>query len=140
MELWVMRDDGSERAQLSTTGVSGHFLLWMEDNDRVVFESAHPDGPRLYSASVSTGEVVRFTDVAGSSDMTSSPDGSMILGLVDHRSLWVTPSAGGESVKVFELDRSDGRMDYPRWSPYGKRVMFDRSQPGGGDIWVVDGL
>jgi TolB protein len=140
MELWVMRDDGSRKAQLSTTGVSGHFLLWMNDNDRVVFESPGPDGPQLHVVSASTGEVTPFTDVAGSGDMTRSPDGSLILGLVDHRSLWVTPAAGGAPEQVFELDEGGFLMDYPRWSPFGKRVMFDRYRPGGGDIRVVDGL
>ena len=39
-----------------------------------------------------------------------------------------------------EFPDADARIDYPVWSPDGRWVLFDRFQPQGGDVWVMDGL
>ena len=54
-----------------------------------------------------------------------------------HKILWVTPVNGPAPQKVFEFSEPDARIDYPVWSPDGKWVLFDRFQPQGGDIWVM---
>ena len=41
---------------------------------------------------------------------------------------------------VFGFEDADVRIDYPVWSPDGRRVLFDRAAPHGGDLWLLDGI
>lgn len=47
---------------------------------------------------------------------------------------------GGDPEPVFEFPEAEARIDYPTWSPDGRWVLFDRFQPEGGDIWVLEDL
>ena len=135
LELWLMKSDGDNKRQLSETGASGHFVLWLDD-DRILFGTPHG----VHMATVSSGEVNKFVDVAGGSHMSRSPDGSLILDVTGHKTMWLTPVDGSPPIKLFEYADSDDRIDYPRWSPDGRTIIFDRVKPSGGDIWVLEGL
>ena len=69
--------------------------------------------------------------------MSLSPDGTRILDVIGHNTLWVSPSGGGEPRPVFHFEDPGVRIDYPSWSPDGTLVLFDRFRPEGGDIWVL---
>jgi Tol biopolymer transport system component len=138
-ELWVMRSNGTEHRQLSNIGISGHFLLWL-DEDRIVFNSPGSAGSRVHMATLSTGEVSEFVNVRGGSHMSKSPDGSHILDVVGHKTLWLTPIDGSDPIRLFEFEDRDERIDYPRFSPDGRKIIFDRVKPSGGDIWILEGL
>jgi Tol biopolymer transport system component len=58
----------------------------------------------------------------------------------DHRTLWAYPVDGGAQRRVFGFDDADVRIDYPVWSPDGRWVLFDRAEPHGGDLWLLDGI
>ena len=59
------------------------------------------------------------------------------MDVLGHRVLWVTPVLGGEPVQAFAFADSSVRIDYPVWSPDGRWVLFDRTHPEGGDVWVL---
>ena len=81
---------------------------------------------------------IELPEVAGGSHMSISPDGSRVMDVLAHKTLWVSPLAGGSPEKVFEFDDPDVRIDYPVWSPDGRWVLFDRFRPQGGDIWMME--
>jgi Tol biopolymer transport system component len=116
----------------------GHFLRWSNDGRRIIFRS--PTGPKARTMSVSTdgGDAVPTAEVIGGSHMSLSPDQSMIMDVVGHRVLWVSPLGGGAPRRVFELDDADSRIDYPVWSPDGRWILFDRFTPHSGDVWMVE--
>jgi Tol biopolymer transport system component len=139
MELWVMGHDGREKRQVTTMGVGGHFLMWLYDSDRIVFNSPSREGSRVLIASVSDGSFEEIS-IKGGSHMSKSPDERIFMDVTGHKTLWASPIGGGEIVKIFEFDDPDYRIDYPRWSPDGRNVMFDLVTPRGGDIWVIEGM
>ena len=72
--------------------------------------------------------------------MSLSPDYSMVMDVIGHKTLYVSPVRSGKPEKVFEFDDADVRIDYPVWSPAGEWVLFDRFRPQGGDIWMMENI
>jgi eukaryotic-like serine/threonine-protein kinase len=141
MEVWVMKSDGSEQRQLTKLGVTGHFLRWSHDGKNVIFRCPCGGKPRTYQAPRDGSDPVPLNDeIVGGSHMSFSPDYSLLMDVVGHKTLSVSPVATGESVKVYEFPDGETRIDYPVWSPDGKWVLFDRFRPQGGDIWMIQNL
>lgn len=133
-----MNADGSEPRQLAHVGVMGHFMRWTRDGESVIFKCPCGGKPQVLRVGLSGGEPQPFSEVAGASHMSFSPDYSMIMDVVGHKVLWASPLQSGKPQKVFEFHDPDIRIDYPQWSPDGKWVLFDRFRPEGGDIWMME--
>jgi len=136
-EVWVMGADGSDPRSLTRIGVGGHFLRWSRDGRYVLF---HASGRGLHRVPLEGGEPEPLARISGGAHISLSPDEGRLMDVLGHRTLWVSPLAGGEPERVYEFADPDVRIDYPVWSPDGRWVLFDRFRPQGGDIWVRDGL
>jgi len=138
LEVWIMNADGSAVRELTTVGVLGHFLHWSHDGQYIYFRC--PTGPKARTMIVPAdgGDPRETAEVIGGSHMSFSPDESMIMDVVGHRTLWLSPLRGGVPHKIFEFDDGDSRIDYPVWSPDGRWILFDRFVPHGGDVWMVE--
>ena len=138
LEVWVMKSDGSEQRQLSKMGVSGHFQRWSRDGTNVVFRCPCGGKPQTYQVPLSGNDPLPLnSEIVGGSHLSFSPDYSLIMDVVGHKTLWVSPVSTGKAVKVYEFPDGESRIDYPVWSPDGKWVLFDRFRPQGGDIWMI---
>ncbi len=140
LEVWVMSDDGAGPRQLTRVGVTGHFLRWTKDGRAVVFRCPGGGKPESMTVPLDGGEPRALPEVAGGSHMSFSPDAASILDVVGHKTLWVSPLAGGRPAQVFAFDEPEVRIDYPVWSPDGRSVLFDRFRPQGAAIWLLAGL
>ncbi len=141
LEVWVMNADGSGQRQLSKLGVGGHFLRWSRDGKGVFFRCPCGGKPQTYEAPLDGGDPVPLNpEIAGGSHMSFSPNFSLIMDVVGHKVMWVSPATAGKPAKVYEFADGVSRIDYPVWSPDGKWVLFDRFRPEGGDIWVIENL
>jgi Tol biopolymer transport system component len=136
LEVWVAGADGSGPRQLTNVGISGHFLRWTDKSDAVIFRCTCGGKPATLAVPAIGGEPMPFADMAGGAHISFSPDRSRIMDVVGHKVLWVSAVKGGRQ-KVFEFPDPDARIDYPVWSPDGKWVLFDRTHPQGGNIWVL---
>ena len=139
LEVWVMGAGGEDPRRLTDVGVLGHYLLWTADGRFVVFRC--PSGKlRTLKVPFEGGEPEEMPEIAGGAHMSFSPDQTRIVDVVGHKTLWVSPLTGGAPEKVFEFDDPESRIDYPRWSPDGRWVLFDRFRPSGGDVWMMEGF
>lgn len=138
LEVWVMDAQGGEARALTSVGVGGHFLRWTRDGNGVLFRC--PSRGEALVAPAGGGDPRPLPEVAGGAHMSLSPDGSRILDVVAHKTLWVSPLSGGAPEPVFAFDDPDARIDYPVWSPDGASVLFDRFRPQGGDMWLMEGV
>lgn len=87
-------------------------------------------------------DMFRFQRV---SDPQISPDGRTVVwaqGEVDLKanrvrtSLWLAPADGsGPPRRLTNAEKSDS---HPRWSPDGKRILFESSRSGSLQLWVID--
>jgi eukaryotic-like serine/threonine-protein kinase len=138
LEVWVMNADGSGARALTRVGVTGHFMRWTRDGDAIVFRCPCGGKPQTLRVGLDGGEPQPVGNVAGGSHSSFSPDFSLVMDVVGHKTLWVSPLRSGKPGPVFEFDDADSRIDYPVWSPDGRFVLFDRFQPQGGDIWLME--
>ena len=139
-ELWVMNADGTNQRQLTNTGIGGHFMRWSVDKNSIIFISPYDDISGTVQVSLTGGDPEYFSDIRGGAHISFSPNHSMIMDVIGHKSLWVSPVESGDPEKVFEFEDSENRIDYPVWSPDGNWILFDRVKPQGGDIWVIENL
>ncbi|MBY0230608.1 MAG: S9 family peptidase [Gemmataceae bacterium] len=49
--------------------------------------------------------------------------------------LWIAPAGEGEAKQLTTGDKKDGR---PRWSPDGKRLLFQSNRSGSQQLWVIE--
>jgi hypothetical protein len=47
---------------------------------------------------------------------------------------------GAEPYEVYQFPDPDVRIDYPRWSRDGRRVVVGRAAPRGADLWTLAGF
>ena len=139
-EVWIMNADGTNQRQLTNTGVGGHFMRWSMDKDFIIFISPYDDISGAVQVSLSGGDPKFFSDIRGGAHISFSPNHSLIMDVIGHKSLWVSPVESGDPEKVFGFEDSEIRIDYPVWSPNGNWILFDRVKPQGGDIWVIKNL
>jgi Tol biopolymer transport system component len=139
-EVWVMNADGSGQRRVGSTGAGGHFIRWTRDGRGVVYRAESGTQTRIVRVDVEQGTVTPMPEIASGAHMSWSPDQSIILDVRGHRTLWAYPVDGSPPRRVFEFTNPDVRIDYPVWSPDGRRVLFDRAAPHGGDVWLLDGI
>ncbi|HYI11764.1 MAG TPA: protein kinase [Thermoanaerobaculia bacterium] len=136
MEVFVMNAGGTGVRQLTTCGVSGHFLRWSADGTRVYFRC--PSARASMTVPLTGGEPEPTAEVIGGAHMSLAPGDTRIMDVLNHRTLWCSPLQDGTPRKVFEFEDPESRIDYPVWSPDGQSILFDRFQPHGGDVWGVE--
>ena len=115
-------------------------MCFSPDSRSLIHRGGGSGPSQILSQPLDGGEPVRLPDVSSGYHLSFSPDRTLILDAIGHKSMWVHPLNGGAPRKVFEFDDPDIRIDYPLWSPDGRWVLFDRVAPQGGDIWMLDGI
>ncbi len=139
-EPWVMKQDGSGIRPMASMYISGHFLRWSPDGKNVIFPSPDEHMGGLWSVPITGGTPEFYIEPAGGGHISFSPDFSLIMDVIDHKTLWATPLDGSEPYSVFEFEDPEVRIDYPVWSPDGNYVLFDHYRPSGGNIWIAEGF
>jgi Tol biopolymer transport system component len=139
LEVWVMNSDGSGPRQVTKIGVGGYFMRWSRDSRSIFFRCPCGGKAQTHQVSLDANDSVALSsEISGGSHMSFSPDYSLIMDVVGHKTVWVSPAASGKPTKVYEFPDGESRIDYPVWSPDGKWVLFDRFRPQGGDIWTLE--
>jgi Tol biopolymer transport system component len=138
LELWLIDRQGGAARQLTRSGVAGHFVRWAPAGNALYFRGLSGRGLRVMLIPLVGAEARELPEISGGGHLSLSPDHARIMDVVDHRVMWVSPIAGGEPQRVFEFPDPTVRIDYPVWSPDGQWVLFDRVQPRGGDIWMLE--
>jgi Tol biopolymer transport system component len=139
-EVWVMGADGSSPRQVASVGCWGHFVVWTADSRAVVFRGERDRQMQIYRAEVDGGALTPLPEVHSGGHMSFSPSQALIMDVRNHKVLWAHPVDGGRPYLVYQFPDPDVRIDYPRWAPDGRSVIFDRAAPRGADLWTLEGF
>lgn len=135
LEVWTMNPEGGEQRPVSDLRAGGHFINWSADGQSVVFRAETGTKIETVQVRVSDGTAMRLRDVSSGGHISWSANRKYMVDVKGHRTLFAYPLFG-EPVKLFEFPEADARIDYPRLSPDGRWLLFDRAAPQGGDIWI----
>src|SRR5262245_6322117 len=91
---------------------------------------------------IEVDDLFRFKRIA---DPQLGPDGKSVVyalttvdlaGNKTSTSLWLAPTdKGGEPRQLTSSPKSDR---HPRWSPDGRRILFESSRSGTNQLWIID--
>ncbi|MCI0463267.1 MAG: S9 family peptidase [Gemmataceae bacterium] len=90
---------------------------------------------------IQVDDLFRFQRLA---DPQVSPDGKTVAYVVTtvdftgHRTsstIWLAPTTGGAPRPLTNTTKKDR---HPRWSPDGKRILFESNRSGENQLWVID--
>jgi hypothetical protein len=105
-----------------------------------VFRGESERQMQIYRVDIESGDLTPLPPVMSGGHMSFSPSQSLIMDVTSHKALWAHPIDGRRPYRVYQFADPDVRIDYPRWSPDGRWIMFDRVAPRGGDLWALEGF
>jgi dipeptidyl aminopeptidase/acylaminoacyl peptidase len=138
-QIWLMRADGSDQAQLTFASESSRSPSFSPDGSTIVFSRAGSSGSRIWTMNADgSGTPQQLTSGAASfddSDPSYSPDGQRIV--------FARFGGGNSDIVVMNADGSNQQplmpttpFDVsPTFSPDGTKIAYVR---GSGDIFLAD--
>jgi len=142
-KLWLMDDDGSDPAALTSSGAENVNLpgrAWCSGNDRIVFASdVESVNDEVFSIASDGTAVQRVTETDSLNwEPSWSPDCSQIVFQSDRSGnwdIWRMMADGSSPVQLTDHSADDWE---PNWSPDGATIVFQSDRSGNWDIWTMD--
>ncbi len=118
------------RARYAATG----HLVWAEPTGRLLASAFDPKRLELTGPTITLAEEVSGATADGVAQFEVTDGGALIYVPAQPRQLVVVDRAG-RTVTVFD---PPGVYHSPRYSPDGRQIAVDISEPSGRDIWVIN--
>ena len=137
-DVWVVRPDGTDLRQLTTSPALEHTPVWSRDGTRIAYWSQDtPTAPSSLIVADADGSdaLAIATDAAGRTpwSMDWSPDGSAIAyslstdALPDEERIFTAQTDGGGTTQVGDPALNAWK---PEWSPDGTSIAFSANRAG----------
>ena len=134
--IGVMRIDGTERTQVTTSSGRHRTHRWDPDGERLAFVGEEDGESVVRVATIEDSESVLLTAVPGDEVGDWSRDGKSVAFAVrkgDAQGIYVRNPDGVNEFRVTDTP------DYaPVWSPDSRRVAFMSTRDGNPEIYVMD--
>jgi Tol biopolymer transport system component len=125
---------------LTALGAAADYPSWSPDGKQIVFQLQRGSIRELWIVPSEGGEARPLTkDLEDSHPSWSPTDPDTILFLRDHRHLALVSVATGKVRILPGTPEGSGLLDYPSWSPDGKKIYYTVSRKTG-DIYLLEGF
>ena len=139
-EIYTMDSDGGNQTRLTFNGTSDAFPAWSPNGQQIAFHSDRDGNSEVYVMDAD-GQNLRNLTRHPASDVWPdwSPDGTQIA--------FDSGRGGNATADIFVMDTNGGnvrqvtRMGFasrPKWSPNGKRILFEAVTDSGREVYMVD--
>jgi hypothetical protein len=112
-------------------------VAWTADSQALVFRGERDRQMQICRVDVASGALAPLPPARSGGPMSFSPAQTLIMDVSSHK---VHPIGGSEPYEIYQFPDPDVRIDYPRWSHDGRRLVFDRAAPRGADLWTLEGF
>lgn len=140
--VWRLPVYGASPRDLIIAGHQAQYVAVAPAGNRLVYTESSTVSSIWRAALGSSGRPEEHAIIRSSGSETCprySPDGSRIADISDRTGsdeIWLSDGDGGNRVQVTGFKGAD--LARIRWSPDGKRLLFDASGEQGSDLYVVD--
>ena len=148
-EIWVMDSDGGNRQRLTFNEDNDNFVRWLPDGRRIAFQ--RQVGWSNYSMSMKlngSAPQILFDREGMLGQPIVSPDSNRVAFVAEgpeegNSEVWVANVDGTSERRIVEYRENGRGSGHPRWSPDGKRIIYQGSLNTGGKyleskIFIVD--
>jgi Tol biopolymer transport system component len=149
VQVWTMKQNGTDKQQVTHMSVTAIFPDFSPDGSKIVFCAGPSTFARdIYVVNSDGSDLTRLTSGVGNNVYPAfSPDGSKIVFTSDRTGtsqVYVMNADGnGQTQLTFDLQPKD---QVPDWSPDGTKIAYladthgiaDIVNPSWGDIWVMN--
>ena len=142
LNLWSIKPDGTERAQITTSFVQALFPAISPDGTKVAFSSMDTGVWYVHLINMDGTDLVQLTTFS-SAVPHWSPDGLRLIFNSDHDDepkdtpdLWGMDLDGTKLVEY--VDRPPTADFNGQWSPDGNRILFVSDRDGDYNLYVID--
>ena len=147
-DIYLIRTDGSNRTQLTTTPGNDFSPAWSPDGRQLVFRTTRDNNDEIYVMNADGSEQTNLSRSPTTEERSPewSPDGQRIAlasmqgAILDIFVLTVNLSREFENQKnwINLTNESLGGDEYPAWSPDGTKIAFQSYRDGNWEIYVMN--
>ena len=139
-EIWIYSVADGKARRLTALKRNADNPTWSPDGKRIAFQTQSGAIRELWVVPSTGGAAVQLTRDSEDSHPCWSPrDSDEILFLRDHKRLAVLSIGTGRVRFLPGYSEGSFMLDYPSWSPDGRRVYFSVFRKSG-DIYVLEGF
>lgn len=147
-DIYLVRVDGSDRTQLTTTAGNDFSPAWSPDGSRLVFRTTRDGDDEIYIMNADGSAQTNFSRSPSTEERSPewSPDGRQIAlasmqgAILDIFILPVDVTASSADSTKWKNLTGDvlGGDEYPSWSPDGTKMAFHSFRDGNWEIYVMN--
>ena len=141
MDIWIMRRDGSELRQLTTSSAHDWVPQWSPDGKKIMFHSLRSGNRDLFVIPVGGGAIKQLTNHPAEDLLASwSPDGERIAFASNRNgsmNVWVMSSGGGEPQQLTFNVAMKEFSEFSLWFPDGKQLVFGSKRNESSELFLI---
>jgi Tol biopolymer transport system component/predicted Ser/Thr protein kinase len=138
-DIWIYDLESGQNKQLTNMELSSSFATWSPDGKYITFQTMRGSVRNLWIIPLQGGtpRQITFGTEELSHPQWSPVDQDLILFVLNHKNICTVSVSTGEIRQLTHNVESDLILDYPSWSPDGKKAYYSISRKTG-DIYSLE--
>jgi Tol biopolymer transport system component len=138
-DIWIHNLESGQNKQLTNLDLSSSFATWSPDGKYITFQTMRGSVRNIWivPSKGGTARQLTFGNEEHSHPQWSPVDQDLILFVLNHKNICTVSISTGEITQLTHNVESDLILDYPSWSPDGKKVYYSISRKTG-DIYTLE--